>query len=51
MEIRKKAVGEGHPDYANSLNNLGTLYRELGDYSRAEPLLRRAMEIRKKSTG
>ena len=30
LEIRKKAVGEGHPDYATSLNNLAELYRAKG---------------------
>ena len=43
---------ENHPDlYAASLNNLGTLYQDMGDYARAEPLLRRALEIRKKAVG
>ena len=27
LEIRKKALGEGHPDYAASLNNLAGLYQ------------------------
>ena len=30
LEIRKKALGEGHPDYAPSLNNLAALYRRDG---------------------
>ncbi len=25
-EIRRAALGEGHPDYATSLNNLAVLY-------------------------
>ena len=27
LEIRKKVLGENHPDYAKSLNNLALLYR------------------------
>ena len=33
MEIPKKALGEGHPDYATSLNNLAVLYQAMGDYA------------------
>ena len=48
MEIRKEALGEKHPDYATSLNNLAVLYQAMGDYAKAEPLFRQALEIRKK---
>ena len=51
LEIRKKALGEGHPDYAGSLNNLALLYHAMGAYDRAEPLYRQAKEIRKKALG
>ena len=51
MEIRKKVLGENHPDYANSLNNLASLYQAQGDYPRAEPLFRQALEIQKKVLG
>ena len=34
LEIRKKVLGEGHPDYATSLNNLAELYRAMGAYDR-----------------
>ena len=27
LEIRRTALGESHPDYANSLNNLAVLYQ------------------------
>ena len=30
LEIRKKALGENHPDYATSLNNLAGLYQAQG---------------------
>ena len=45
LEIRKKALGEGHPDYAAGLNNLAALYQAMGDYARAEPLYRQALEV------
>ena len=51
LEIRKKALGEDHPDYATSLNNLAELYRAMGDYAKAEPLYRQALEIRKRALG
>ena len=51
LEIRKKVLGENHPDYASSLNNLADLYHDQGDYPRAEPLFRQASEIAKKVLG
>ena len=30
LEIRKRALGENHPDYATSLNNLAGLYQAMG---------------------
>ncbi|MCA9125281.1 MAG: CHAT domain-containing protein, partial [Planctomycetales bacterium] len=40
-----------HPDYANSLSNLGLLYDNMADYARAEPLYRQSLEIRKEVLG
>jgi hypothetical protein len=34
--IRKHTLGEKHPRYAASLNNLGELYRLLGQYHESE---------------
>jgi WD40 repeat protein len=51
LEIRKKALGEDHPDYALSLNNLANLHYSERDYARAEPLYRQALEIRKTALG
>ena len=51
LEIKKKALGENHPEYATSLNNLAWLYACQGDYVRAEPLYRQALEIKKKALG
>ena len=38
-------LGEKHPDYATSLNNLAMLHEAMGAYARAEPLLRQALDI------
>ena len=35
----------------SSLNNLAGLYEAMGEYDRAEPLFRQALEIRKKALG
>ena len=35
-EIRKSILGQTHPDYASSLDNIGLLYSEIGDFSKAE---------------
>src|SRR5204863_266388 len=51
LEIRKQVLGEKHPDYACSLNNLAFLYGEQGDYTRAEALFRQALQIRKQVLG
>ncbi|NLF69720.1 MAG: tetratricopeptide repeat protein [Candidatus Anammoximicrobium sp.] len=50
-ELRKETLGERHPDYAASLNNLGLMYQSEGDHARAEQLLRRATEIWKETLG
>ncbi|MEQ8784886.1 MAG: tetratricopeptide repeat protein, partial [Pirellulaceae bacterium] len=50
-EIRKSVLGEKHPDYASSLNNLASLLKSQGDYARAEPLYRQALEIYKEMLG
>ena len=51
MEIRKAALGEQHPNYAGSLNNLALLYYNMADLSRAEPLYVQSMEIFKAALG
>ena len=50
-DIRKKALGERHPDYAQGLNNLAYLYDLMGEYAKAEPLLLQACDIRRKACG
>ena len=51
MAIWKEVLGEKHPEYARSLNNLAVLYNDMGDYAKAEPLYRQALAIRKEVLG
>ena len=51
LETRKRILGEEHSDYAQSLNNLATLYESMGEYARAEPLFVQARDIQKKVLG
>ena len=44
-------LGQDHPDYATSLNNLAMLYRAMGDHAAALPLFRQALEIRRTALG
>jgi tetratricopeptide (TPR) repeat protein len=44
-------LGAEHPDVANSLANLATVYHAMGDYAAAEPLLRQALAINRKALG
>jgi len=39
------------PSTATSLNNLAGLYRQKGDFAKAEPLFQRALKIREKALG
>ena len=45
------ALGENHPDFAQSLNNLAALYKSQANYTAAEPLYRQALEIRRVALG
>jgi hypothetical protein len=51
MELRREALGERHPDYADSLNNLAKLYHAMGRHSEAEALSERVREIRHNDRG
>ena len=51
MEIRKRVLGESHPDYSTSLNNLANYYSYLGDYTKAIEQGTQAMEIDKRVFG
>ena len=51
LAIRKKVLGEEHPDYASSLSNLGDLYFKMRDYKKAETYCLQALAIQKKVLG
>jgi CHAT domain-containing protein/tetratricopeptide (TPR) repeat protein len=51
LEIRKQVLGDTHPDYAESLNCVGVLYRYMHDYAHAEPLLREAAVVSERVLG
>jgi tetratricopeptide (TPR) repeat protein len=44
LTVRETLLGGDSPAYAQSLNQLATLYYELGRFAESEPLLRRAAE-------
>lgn len=44
-------MGENHPAVAATLNNLAVLYGKRGKYKEAEPLCKRALDIREKVLG
>ena len=46
-----QALGKKHPLYATSLNDLAGNTHSMGDYAKAEPLFRQALEIRKQVLG
>lgn len=46
LELAEKTDGKDRPNYATSLNNLAALYDAKGLHSEAEPMLKRALEIR-----
>jgi tetratricopeptide (TPR) repeat protein len=46
LAIREQTLGPDHPDLAQSLNNLATIYLRQGQFSEALPLFQRALAIR-----
>ena len=44
-------LGEKHPRYAQTLNNLALLYQDMGAYAQAEPLLQNALAITRQALG
>ena len=50
-QIRQRILGNEHPDYATSLNNLAVLYESIGSYERAEPLYLETIKIYGKVLG
>jgi hypothetical protein len=51
IESRKKILGEKHPDYLLSLNNLANAYALLEDYNRALETIQEAVGLRKEILG
>ena len=51
LAIREKTLPPDHPEIAESLNNLATLYKDEGNYKEAVPLYTRCIEIVEKTEG
>jgi tetratricopeptide (TPR) repeat protein len=51
LTIRERVLGADHPATAESINMLGVLLHERGDFARAEVLYKRALSIREKALG
>ena len=51
LDIRKRQLGNDHPDVAQSLNNLAQLYYSQGQYNDAEPLYLQSLDIKKRQLG
>src|SRR5438128_9924509 len=51
LAIRQQVLGPQHPHTARSLNNLATLYYNLGQYEDALSLLQQAVAIRQQVLG
>lgn len=51
LQIRQEVLGADHPETANSLNNLGSLYIAVSDLKNARVCFEKAIEIRKKRLG
>src|SRR5262245_53441398 len=50
-DLARQDLGEAHPEFATALDNLGLLYKTVGNYPAAEPLLLQALEIRRRTPG
>ena len=51
LVLREKGLGAEHPAVGLSLNNLGRLYYDKGDYARSEQMYRRSLAVREKALG
>ena len=51
LDVRRKALGNNHPDVGRSLSALGTVYNRLGRYTEAETLQREAVAVLISSLG
>ena len=50
-DLFRKVLGEKHPRYAHSLNNLARLYQAIGEHGKALPLYLEARDLRHKLLG
>src|SRR5205085_9859187 len=51
IAIRKTILGPLQRDYGTSLSPLGSIYMAMGEYPKAEPLLREALEVKRGAYG
>ena len=51
LAIRRKKLGEEHPDIAQNLNNMGFLLQAMGDLEGARPYYEQALAILCKKLG
>jgi CHAT domain-containing protein len=51
LAVVRNVLGEKHPKYALSLNNLANLYQDLGEHGRALPLFLEARDLRRQVQG
>eukprot|EP00058_Branchiostoma_floridae_P020647 XP_002606137.1 hypothetical protein BRAFLDRAFT_88048 [Branchiostoma floridae] len=49
LSMRESVLDASHPDCAQSLHNLASLYVEKKEYAKAEPLYERALELRQQA--
>jgi eukaryotic-like serine/threonine-protein kinase len=50
-DVRRRVLGEEHPDTLTADNNLGQLHREQGKYAEAEQVLASALKVRRRVLG
>jgi tetratricopeptide (TPR) repeat protein len=51
IELRRRLLGEDHPDTLSVMNDLAYLYRAEGKYAQAEPLASKVLEVRRRLLG
>jgi CHAT domain-containing protein/Flp pilus assembly protein TadD len=51
MVTRKQLLGQEHPEYATSINNLAFAYCSAGEYAKAKPLYVQTLEIKRRILG
>ena len=51
LAIREKVLGDYHPDTATTYNNLGILYKNIGEYDKALDYYLKALAIKEKVLG